>query len=279
MMLDVLLDAVLDSLKVFLWAYLIYFILSFFEHKLIYFFVRNKKVGPIFAASSGLIPQCGISVVAADLFHKKVISFGTILTVFFVCSDEALPILLTQPDKYLYILYLLIIKFIFGIMLGYLIDYLLVKNEVNEEIQEMNLTCCKHHNTKLERHLIHPLIHASKILLYVFIVNIIFGFIIYFLGEDKVLEFLKSNFYLAPILTAIIGLIPNCASSVLMTELFINNGIAFGALITGLCVNAGLGIVYLLKFKEEHLNILKIVVILLTYSILVGYLTMLMFDL
>lgn len=276
-MLDLLIDALLDSLKVFGFSFIIYFILSFFEDKISHLLQHNKRVSPIIGAAAGLIPQCGISVVASDLYLKEHITIGTLFAVFFACSDEALPILISDINKAIYVIPLLLMKIVFGFGFGYLLD-LFVKNkkeEIEIDEEEIHIGCCHHeidHETsKLMTHLVHPLLHSLKIFIYVLIVNIIFSLIVYFIGENNIVSFLSTNPYLTPIFAAIIGIIPNCASSVLLCEVFISGGIPFGALFTGLCMNAGLGLVYLLKNKKSWKSILILEGYLLITSVALGY--------
>lgn len=276
-MLDLLIDALLDSLKVLGFSFIIYFILSFFEDKISHLFQHHKRVSPIIGAAAGLIPQCGISVVASDLYLKEHITIGTLFAVFFACSDEALPILISDINKAIYVIPLLLMKIVFGFGFGYLLD-LFVKNkkeEIEIDEEEIHIGCCHHeidHETsKLMTHLVHPLLHSLKIFIYVLIVNIIFSLIVYFIGENNIVSFLSTNPYLTPIFAAIIGIIPNCASSVLLCEVFISGGIPFGALFTGLCMNAGLGLVYLLKNKKSWKSILILEGYLLITSVALGY--------
>lgn len=276
-MLDLLLDALLDSLKVLGFSFIIYFILSFFEDKISHLLQHHRKTSPIIGAAAGLIPQCGISVVASDLYLKEHITIGTLFAVFFACSDEALPILISDFNKAIYVIPLLLMKIIFGFLFGYLLD-LIVKNKKEEKVvdeDEIPIGCCHHeidHETsKLMTHLVHPLLHSLKIFIYVLIVNVIFSLIVYFIGENNIVSFLSTNPYLTPILAAIIGIIPNCASSVLLCEVFISGGIPFGALFTGLCMNAGLGLVYLLKNKKSWKSILLLEGYLLITSVSLGY--------
>ena len=276
-MLDLLIDALLDSLKVLGFSFIIYFILSFFEDKISHLLQHHKRVSPIIGAAAGLIHQCGISVVASDLYLKERITIGTLFAVFFACSDEALPILISDINKAIYVIPLLLMKIIFGFGFGYLLD-LIVKNkkeEIEIDEEEIHIGCCHHeidHETsKLMTHLVHPLLHSLKIFIYVLIVNIIFSLIVYFIGENNIVSFLSTNPYLTPIFAAIIGIIPNCASSVLLCEVFISGGIPFGALFTGLCMNAGLGLVYLLKNKKSWKSILILEGYLLITSVVLGY--------
>ncbi len=270
-MLDLLLDSLLDSLKVFAVAFVLYFIFSFLHEKVTQLFQKHKGISPVVGATCGLIPECGISIVGADMYQKKQISRGTILAIFFACSDEALFILFSDYHKMIYILPLLGIKFIFACILGYVVD---VKASSLNTIDEVKLDCCEHEHkeeTWIHKHLLHPFSHCFTIFLYVFIINLFFGMLVYSIGEEVILTFLKSNEWLSPLFAGFIGLIPNCASSVLMTELFLMNGLSFGALVTGLSINSGLGLMYLLRFKETRKDALWMTLIVFAYALLIGY--------
>ena len=246
-----------------------YFIFSFLHEKVTQLFQKHKGISPVVGATCGLIPECGISIVGADMYQKKQISRGTILAIFFACSDEALFILFSDYHKMIYILPLLGIKFIFACILGYVVD---VKASSLNTIDEVKLDCCEHEHkeeTWIHKHLLHPFSHCFTIFLYVFIINLFFGILVYTIGEEVILTFLKSNEWLSPLFAGFIGLIPNCASSVLMTELFLMNGLSFGALVTGLSINSGLGLMYLLRFKETRKDALWMTLIVFGYALLI----------
>ena len=275
--LAILLDALKDSVLVFAFVFLFHVILSFIETPVSNFLIRRKKTSPIFGALFGLIPQCGTSVVAAELYVKRYITFGTIIAVFLSCSDEALLMLLSAwNNKTLMIFPLIGLKLTTGILFGLLIDLIIRKQHVNEVDQvEEKKECHEHHheNTPAHAHLIHPLIHALKIFAYVFVINLALGTLIGFITEEKFNAFMTSNRYLAPLFASIIGLIPNCASSVLITELFLKDALSFGALFAGLLVNSGLGITVLLKEKTQIKYAFLIIGICFTIAVAFGYLT------
>ena len=280
----ILLHALIDSLKVLGIAFIFNIILSFFEGKISKVIGKQNKLSPLVGSASGIIPQCGVSVVASDMYIKERITAGTLLAVFFACSDEALPLLFTDKTKIIYVLPLLLIKVIFGFLLGFMIDLILHKKELNQSGDEVHVGCCHHHiddeeENKWHKHFLHPFIHSLKIFVYVFIINVILGFVIHFVGEDVISKFLNTNSYLAVLLSAIIGLIPNCSSSVIITELFLSGGLNFGALVSGLCVNAGLGFMCLFKNKETRIKGIKLLVTLFTYSLVIGYITLLIINL
>lgn len=275
---EVFIDSFFDSLNV-LWFVLIFnIILSFVEEKLSKLLSQSKNVSPVVGAGLGLIPQCGISVVSSDLYIKNKITLGTLIAIFISSSDEAIPILLSTPNHILDVVYLISIKFVLGLLIGLLIDFVIIKNKelVIDNKEEIHVGCCgheiDHHESILEKHVIHPLVHAFKIFIYVFIINFIFGLTIYYIGSLRISEFLEKNKYITPLVAAFVGLIPNCASSVLLVNMFTLNQLSFGALTSGLIANSGLGLVVLLKNKNMIKKTLIIIGILLIVSILSGYL-------
>ena len=273
---EILLDSLKDSILIFAFVFLFHVILSFIETPVSNFLIKRRKTSPVFGALFGLIPQCGTSVVAADLYLKRLITFGTLIAVFLSCSDEALLVLLSAWNtKTLVIFPLIGLKLIAGVAFGFLID-LIIRKQSLEEVDhiEEEKECHTHHheNTPAHAHLIHPLIHAIKIFIYVFIINLALGLLIAAVGEDNFKSFMVSNRYLAPLFTAIIGLIPNCASSVLITELYLSNALSFGALFAGLLVNSGLGMMIMIKHKEWKKTLIVLGVC-FAIAVSLGYLT------
>ena len=270
--LDILLDSLKDSILVFAFVFLFHVILSFIETPVSNFLIKRKKTSPIFGALFGLIT----SVVAAELYIKRFITFGTIIAVFLACSDEALLILLAAwNEKTLMIFPLIGLKLAAGIIFGLLIDLIIRKQHVEDvDHIEEEKECHEHHheNTPIHAHLVHPLIHALKIFIYVFIINLALGTLIGFVGQENFANFMLSNKYLTPLFSAIVGLIPNCASSVLITELYLSNTLSFGALFAGLLVNSGLGMMILIRHKEVKKTLI-ILGICFAIAVSLGYLT------
>ena len=251
----VLLDALKDSALVLAFVFVFHVLLSFIEDKLSKFLTKNHRVAPLFGSIFGIIPQCGTSVLAADLYISKYITIGTLIAVFLSCSDEAVLVLLTRPSpKTIMVLPLIASKFIIGFLVGFLVDLFFKKQEIKEPEEELHdVTCEPHHHhehVKLHKHLFHPLIHSLEIFAFVFIVNVVLGLIIGSVGEEAFANFMVSNRYLSPLFATIVGMVPNCVSSVLISELYLSNSIPFGALLAGLLMNAGLGMMVLLKNKN-----------------------------
>lgn len=281
LVLDIFLDALKDSALVFAFVFLIHLLLSFVENKLSNYLIRHQKLAPMFGSLFGIIPQCGTSVMGADLYIKKYISIGTLVAIFLSCSDEAFIAILTSgiPSKMIMVLPLIGVKFVLGFVVGLLIDLIHKEELVKEEVIEEE-TCHTHHthNSGVHKHLIHPLIHALEIFAYVFVINMVLGLIIGAVGEDNFASFIRMNKYLTPLFSSIIGLIPNCASSLLLSELFIEGNLSFGALLAGLLVNSGLGMLVLLRNRKSAKNIWIIILICFLVAIISGYITCLIFG-
>lgn len=293
-MLDIIFDAFIDSVKMIPFLLVIYIGIEIIENKLGDNLIEKVKsagkIAPAMGAVFGLVPQCGFSVMATALYTKKVISAGTLLAVYISTSDEALPIILAHPDKIGVIFPLFASKFIIALAAGYGVDFVLshtIKNHIQEELcatSEQNTSeenneitekgCCGHscHTEKLDLKeiILHPVMHTLKVFVFIFAVTLFINFIIFRVGHESLNTILLRNTIFQPIITALFGLIPNCASSIAITEVFLRGGLSFGSTVAGLSAGAGLGTLVL--FKENHnvgVNI-KIISLLLTISALTG---------
>jgi len=281
----VVLDATIDSLKILIIIFIAYIVISVIEGLVSKKINLKSKLSPLYGGLIGVIPQCGFSVVATDLYVKRHITIGTLFSVYIACSDEAIPILLSNPSGIKMILPLLFLKFILSFIVGYIIDCIFYgKNKQIEShqhecthVDEIHKGCCDHsieEDTKIKKFFIHPLIHSLKIFIFIYAVNLIFGTIVYLIGEKALYSFLDKNYYVLPVVSSLIGLIPNCASSVIISELLISGALPFSAAFSGLCCNAGLGIVYLIKNNKKIKESFYIILTLFLISILFGYFVM-----
>lgn len=280
---DITLDALKDSALVFLFVFIFHLILSFIDYKFANFLVKRKKSAPMFGSMFGLIPQCGTSVLGADLYLKKYITIGTLTAIFLSCSDEGIIVLLSSMDgsKMIMILPLIALKFSIGFLVGMIVDIIYNKQKIEQvdEVKEEKECHVHHHeNDSFHKHFIHPLIHSIEIFVYVLIINLILGFTIGLIGEEKFASFMTSNRYLTPLFSSIIGVIPNCSSSLLITELFVDNNLSFGAMLAGLLMNSGLGTMVLFRHFKECKNVLYILLICFSVSLIAGYTVCLLFG-
>lgn len=274
---DIILDAFLDTLKVFPFLLVIYILIEFLEHRTT--FTRNHKIlqgklAPLIGSATGLIPQCGFSVMAAKLYDKGLIRTGTLMAVFLATSDEAFIILLSSGTAAAAIMPLILIKLIVGVGAGYLINFLLSNEKLTDiGVEEIHAySCGREHDGKSEVKvfLLEPLLHSLKIALYLLIVNLVFGFIIDAVGEDNIAATFIGGPYFQPFITSAIGLIPNCASSVIITETYIRNSITLGSCVAGLCCNAGLGLVVLFRNTKKIKRNVLFVIALYAISVIAG---------
>lgn len=274
---EIVLDALKDTAMVFPFLLVIYILIEFLEHKAT--FTHNHKIlqgnlAPLIGSATGLIPQCGFSVMAAKLYDKNLIRTGTLLAVLLATSDEAFIILLSSGKAAAAIMPLVVIKLVVGIAVGYLVNFLYSAERISDEFTEeiSAYSCGREHEgvSEIKLYLINPLLHSLLIAFYLLIVNLIFGFVIAEVGQETIASAMIGGVYFQPFITALIGLIPNCASSAIITETFINGGITFGSLVAGLCANAGLGLVVLFRNTKKIKRNIVFVITLYAISAAVG---------
>ena len=260
-MIDSFMDAVIDTLKLSPYLLITFLVLELLEHKLgsknEKILIKNKKYGPIVGAFLGALPQCGFSAMAANLFSNRVITMGTVVAVFLSTSDEMIPIMLSSNVDILSILKIIGFKVVVGIIVGFVVDMFIKSKEevVHEHIHDM----CEHDHCSCKKDgiLLSSVKHAIKILLFIFIANMFINLVIFYVGEDNLSHILLHKNIFTYFLSSLIGLIPNCASSVIISELYLSKLITVGHLMAGLLPGSGLGILLLFKsnksFKENML--------------------------
>ena len=269
----VVVDTLIDLVKIIPFLFVAFLIMEYLEHgvKKKSNILRNKKVGPLVGGILGIIPQCGFSVMATNLFSSKVITIGTLLAIYLSTSDEMLPLLISGGISSKVILIVLITKVIVAIIGGYLIDLLLSRKNFKKDF-----SICEDDDCHCEKGIIKSsLIHTLKISFFILVTTLILNILVYYIGEEKIASILQTNSFFGPFLASIIGLIPNCAASVLITELFIKGVITTGMLIGGLLTGAGLGLLILFKVNKNK----KENFIILISLYLIGSIVGLLFDL
>lgn len=256
-MIDVLMDAVLDTLKMLPFLLGTYLLIEYLEHKasdkLTGALSRMGAWGPVGGAFLGCIPQCGFSVAAANFYAGGVITIGTLLAVFLSTSDEAIPIILAHPDQLHTLWPLILVKLLLAIVVGILTD-LVTDIFVKEKKQKHVHDLCEHCDCENDGILRPALRHTVQIFCFLLIVNILLGAGIHYIGEDTISRWLLNGSVLQPFLTALIGFIPNCASSVILTELFLSGSLTFGSVVAGLATGAGLGLAVLFRINKRHMK-------------------------
>ncbi len=266
-MLDIILDTLIDLLKIIPFLFVAFLIMEYFEHSLSKKkdILKNKKVGPIVGSLLGVIPQCGFSVMATNLFSSRVITIGTLIAIYLSTSDEMLPILITNKVSFKLILIILLIKIIIGIIFGYIIDFFWKKKETKD------FSICDDDHCHCEKGIFKSsLIHTLKISSYILITTFLLNTLIYYLGEDTISKILLKNNFFGPFLASLVGLIPNCSASIILTELYLSKVITTGMLIGGLLTGSGIGLLVLFKVNKDKKENFFILISIYLIGVLVG---------
>lgn len=284
---DWLCDAILDSFHILPLLFIVFFIIEliefFYSEKINSFMKKSEKSAPLIGSLAAIIPQCGFSVIASTLYIRRFITKGTLIGIYLATSDEAIPILLANPTHTHLVVPVVGLKLFIGILAGYLIDFILKDKKYIPIVEEADSDndlhadegCCHHsvsHRRKREL-IYHPLKHTFNIFIFILLITILLNFVLAVYAEHSVLHLLLGKVkVLEPVITAFVGLIPNCAVSIALTMLLIKGSISFGAVMSGLLSNAGLGILVLCRHNENYKDTLKIISILLCISIASGLL-------
>ena len=272
-MLDIIKDGVIDLLKLLPYLFITFLILEFIEHKLSSknqkILANNKNIGPIVGGILGAFPQCGFSSMASSLFSARVITMGTLIAVFLSTSDEMLPIMISEQVSILVILKIILFKIIIGVLIGFIVDMFYRKKD-NNKINEL----CEHDHCDCENDgiILSSLKHTIKIGLFILMINLILNFIIFKIGDNNLEKLLLSKNIFTYFISSFIGLIPNCAGSVIITELYLKNLISIGIMLSGLLTGSGLGILLLFKTNKNIKENLLILTIIYFIGVFVGLL-------
>ena len=285
-MYEVFMDALMDTLKMVPLLLVIYIGIELIEYKfgnkIIGLIQKAGVAGPTVGAIAGSLPQCGISVVATALYTQRLATIGTLLAVYLSTSDEAIPIILSQPDKAGLILPLILAKIFIALVAGYTIDLYFRKankstlvhiaayardeddEHHNHAIVIDKEACCGHSTSSSANKFnpkeifLHPVIHTTKIFAFIFAISLLINSAVFLLGEEAFGKLFSGYHFLQPFMAALVGLIPNCAASVAITELYLKGVITCGSLMAGLCASGGLGLLVLFREEKERKEVFKV---------------------
>ena len=272
-MVDIIKDALLDTAKLIPYLFITFIIIELIEHKLNNekILKKSNKFGPIIGGILGALPQCGISTMASNLYANRVITIGTLVAIFLSTSDEMLPMMISRSANIKTILGIVFTKVIIGIVLGLIIDRIYkIKDEKVEKI--IHNHCDEEHcHCEEEGIFLSSFTHTIKIATFILIINLLLDGLIYLIGENSLKQLLINKNILVYFLSSLIGLIPNCASSIVITELYLQNMITIGTLLSGLLTGSGIGLLILFKTNKNLKENISILTTIYLIGVVVGF--------
>ncbi len=288
-MYQILIEALVDSAKTIPLLLIIYIGIELLEYKfgnqIREWVAKAGKTGPVVGAIAGSFPQCGFSVIATALYNQRLVTMGTLIAVYLSTSDEAIPIILAQPDKAYLIWPIIGVKILIAVISGYGIDLIFRKEQLkiishiesvetghdnknhHHEVALTETACCGHATCievdkfNVKEVVWHPIVHTFNVFIFIFLSTLLINFLFLKLG----LVIFDNVF-----LIGLIGLIPNCASSVAITQLYLKGAIGFGSVVAGLSASGGLGLLILWREEKNKKTFFKILVLLYVIAVIAG---------
>ncbi len=286
-MLEIIEETLIDAVKLLPFLFITYLIMEYIEHKMGHktksAIKKSGKWGPIIGSILGVFPQCGFSVSATNLYAGRVITLGTLIAVYLSTSDEMLPIFISEAVSPIIILKILGIKLIIGMIAGVIIDlfvHIIIKNknkkivqqnEEDSEENEIGHMCEEEHCHCNESGILKSAIHHTlSILVFIVLITFIINAVVHFVGEETIAGWILNKPVIGPVIASLIGLIPNCAASVIITNMYLENVISLGSMISGLLTGAGVGLAVLFKTNNRIKENMSIIILLYAIGVISG---------
>ena len=255
--LDVLGESLVDTAKMLPFLFLAYLLIEYIEHRhgerIEALLAGGGRWGAVPGALLGCVPQCGFSAIASNFYASRVITLGTLMAVYLATSDEAIPLLVSMPAYWDKLVVLMVIKVVYAVIVGFVLDFVLrgilpkgLRGGYTGHADEVD--CHEEHNDEEgnERPIWQAALrHTLEIFVFIFAFSLVFGLIVEGVGEDVFADLLGNMGFFQPVVAALVGLIPNCAASVLLTQLYVEGALRFSSLVAGLCTGAGVGLAVL----------------------------------
>ena len=257
MFLDALTDTLIDSIKLLPFLFLTYLLMEYIEHKAGKksegMIKKSGKYGPIVGSILGIFPQCGFSAAAANFYAGRIITLGTLFAIFLSTSDEMLPILISEQVPAAMIIKILGTKILIGILFGFLVDAIVRKKGAKEEELKIDHMCDHEHCHCGEGKILKSAcIHTAQVFVFIVVISFMLNLLIEYVGQEKIGDFMTSVPAMGILLSGLIGMIPNCAASVVITQLYLGGLLSAGAMMTGLLVGSGIGLLVLFRVNEDY---------------------------
>ena len=282
---DIVADALLDSVKILPFLFFTYLVMEYLEHKTEEYtsniVQKTEHFGPLWGGLIGAFPQCGFSAAASNLYAGRVITLGTLIAIYLSTSDEMIPLFISNQVPVGLMVKILVLKAVIGIVYGFIIDAVVHWHhrthgkslndpvKIEELCEKEHCHCEEEENTGFIGIVKSALVHTIHIFVFVLILTLVLNFVIEIVGKDNLSMLLKTSPVISHILAGIVGLIPNCAPSVIITELYLDQMITLGTMMSGLLVGAGIGLLVLFRVnsdKKENINVAFILFIIGTVT-------------
>ena len=276
-MLDVILDTLVDGVKLIPFLFLTYLAMEYIEHKTTAktknTIKKSGKLGPLVGGILGAFPQCGFSTAGSNLYAGRVITLGTLISIYLSTSDEMLSVFLSEKVPMITILSMIAVKAVIGMVAGFIIDFVI---RIRKSSQEQDFTSkighmCDHDHCHCDKSIVKSALnHTLTIFAFILVISFLLNTAVFFVGEDSIAGIILDRPVLGSILSGIVGLIPNCAASVVITQLYVEGVISIGATMSGLLVGAGAGLIVLFKENRDIKENIKIVALLYAIGVACG---------
>lgn len=270
---EVILDTLLDVIRLLPFLFLTYLAMEYLEHrtgdKAASLIKGAGRFGPVIGGLLGMVPQCGFSAAASSLYAGRVITLGTLISIYLSTSDEMLPVLISEQAPMGIILKILLAKAAIGMAAGLLIDLLLRGKGAAERhhIHEV----CEHEHCHCEKGIFRSaLSHTAQVALFILLITFALNLILFLVGEEGLAAVILNRPFAGPVLAGLVGLIPNCAGSVVITQLYLEGIIGVGSAMAGLLTGSGLGLLVLFRVNRNKKENVKILGLLYAIGVLTG---------
>lgn len=278
MILDALSDTLLDGIKLLPFLFITYLAMECVEHKTSQkaeqIMKKSGKWGPVLGSVLGIVPQCGFSAAASNLYTGRIITIGTLAAVFLSTSDEMLPILVSEQVNFITIIRILVVKAAIGMGAGFVIDFLVrsKKDYKEEELRIEHMCDHQHCNCREDRIFKSALSHTVQIFVFILAITFLLNLAVGYMGEEQLAAFISNKPVIGPLISGLIGLIPNCASSVALTQLYLGGVLGAGAMTAGLLSGSGVGLLVLYRVNDDLMENVKITAMLYVTGVIFGIL-------
>ncbi|MCI9316027.1 MAG: arsenic efflux protein [Lachnospiraceae bacterium] len=273
LILDSFLDSLMDSLRLLPFLFVTYLVMEYLEHKtgskMQEAIRRADRSGPVIGGILGIFPQCGFSAAASNLYAGRIITVGTLMAIFLSTSDEMLPILISENAGVPMIAKILAVKVVTAVAAGFVIDFIFRRKENDMQIEHL----CEQHHCHCENGIWKSALHHTlEIFVYILLISLALNLVIAWIGEDVLGSLILNRPVIGPMVAGLVGLIPNCAASVIITKLYLGGVLSAGGMMAGLLAGTGVGVLVLLRVNDDRRENLRLIGLLYVTGVLAGML-------